>query len=240
MAQTKIDRLTPEQEALIPVHRDKWKGIALSTERIDREKAADAVKAAYVVICKQKPEIIFCDSPYSGLLFVIDKQLKQRLNTEFHNKISQPLYAELRQQLMYQLDGYVSRKMTVLDYSYLSNVEFQLEYRLRGQLKTQLQQRSNLRNPWFQPQSLTWASSWLDFFISVLKCSCDLRRWEALQSLVKYCGWILPYEYTAIVCDRPTKLSFNSEGQLHAEGEPAIQFADGYSLYAYHGILSDR
>jgi hypothetical protein len=42
-----IDQLTPEQEALIPIYIDKWKKIALSTERLDRQKANDAVVAAY-------------------------------------------------------------------------------------------------------------------------------------------------------------------------------------------------
>ena len=46
-----ITKLTPEQEALIPVYRE-WRAIALSTERIDREKAAEAVKAAYAAIHK--------------------------------------------------------------------------------------------------------------------------------------------------------------------------------------------
>ncbi|WP_225912546.1 hypothetical protein [Nostoc flagelliforme] len=45
-----IEKLTPEQEALILVYREKWRAIALSTERIDREKAAKAVKAAYIAI----------------------------------------------------------------------------------------------------------------------------------------------------------------------------------------------
>ena len=45
-----IEKLTPEQEALIPVYREKWRAIALSTERIDREKAAEAVKSTYVTI----------------------------------------------------------------------------------------------------------------------------------------------------------------------------------------------
>ncbi|WP_375471116.1 hypothetical protein [uncultured Nostoc sp.] len=36
-----IEKLTPEQEALIPVYREKWQKIALLTERIDREKAAE-------------------------------------------------------------------------------------------------------------------------------------------------------------------------------------------------------
>ena len=47
MSQIKIDKLTPEQEALIPVYRQKWKAIALSTEPIDRQKAAEVVKTAY-------------------------------------------------------------------------------------------------------------------------------------------------------------------------------------------------
>ncbi|MEG4588509.1 hypothetical protein QUA54_25305 [Microcoleus sp. MOSTC5] len=34
-----IYRLTQEQEALIPVYREKWRAIALSTEPIDRQKA---------------------------------------------------------------------------------------------------------------------------------------------------------------------------------------------------------
>ena len=47
MSQTKIDNLTPEQEALIPVYRDKWRAMALSTERIDRQKADQVLKAAF-------------------------------------------------------------------------------------------------------------------------------------------------------------------------------------------------
>jgi transposase len=31
-----IEKLTPEQEALIPVYWEKWRAIALSTERIDK------------------------------------------------------------------------------------------------------------------------------------------------------------------------------------------------------------
>ncbi|MBD1888070.1 hypothetical protein [Coleofasciculus sp. FACHB-SPT9] len=46
MSQIKIDKLTP-QEALIPVYRQKWRAIALSTEPIDRQKTAEVVKAAY-------------------------------------------------------------------------------------------------------------------------------------------------------------------------------------------------
>jgi hypothetical protein len=68
MPQTKIEKLTPEQEALIPFYREKWRAIALSTEPIDRQKATEAVKAAYTVIGKSEPVIIFCSNTYRGNL----------------------------------------------------------------------------------------------------------------------------------------------------------------------------
>ena len=37
MSESKISKLTPEQQALIPKYREKLIKIALSTERIDRE-----------------------------------------------------------------------------------------------------------------------------------------------------------------------------------------------------------
>jgi hypothetical protein len=33
-----IEKLTPEQEALIPEYQEKWRAIAFSTQLIDRQK----------------------------------------------------------------------------------------------------------------------------------------------------------------------------------------------------------
>jgi hypothetical protein len=52
---------------------------------------------------------------------------------------------------------------------------------------------------------------------------------------MRYCSFIWQFEKVCIVCDRPGKLSFNRDNMLHAEGESAIQFTDGYSVYAYQG-----
>jgi hypothetical protein len=76
----------------------------------------------------------------------------------------------------------------------------------------------------------------IDFYVSVLNCSYSEKRWETLQSLSRFCGWISPFEKFCIVCDRPLHLRFDNENRLHAEGEPAIEFTDGYSLYSYHGV----
>ncbi len=227
-----IEKLTPEQEALILVYREKWRAIALSTERIDQDKAAEAVKAGYNAIRKQLPEIIFCDSPYAGLKIVIQRQLKYRLNTEFYNQLLYQFTNELRSQLAYQLDSQISNQiLTVVPPDLIT-----LEDILRSELKPQLQLKTNLRSPWFKAQLYSSACSLLDFYVSVLNCSCNPIKWQALKSLLEYCSWILPYENICIVCDRPLHLRFDDQNRLHAEVEPAIEFTDGYSLYSYHGV----
>lgn len=91
-----------------------------------------------------------------------------------------------------------------------------------------------------------WISqgSFYDFCINVLKCEYKQREWEVLQSITNSCGIIFPFEKLVIICVseappkevRPTKISFDNDYRLYAEAEPAIQYADGYSLYSYHGV----
>jgi hypothetical protein len=52
MSQTKIESLTPEQEALIPAYRQKWTAIALSTQAIDRQQASKVIRSIYTTIGK--------------------------------------------------------------------------------------------------------------------------------------------------------------------------------------------
>ncbi|MBV6626916.1 MAG: hypothetical protein KI793_28920 [Rivularia sp. (in: Bacteria)] len=64
---TRINFLTPEQEALIPEYQQKWKNIYLSTEPIQHNRAKAAVQGAYAVMGKPEPEVIFCSSPRAAL-----------------------------------------------------------------------------------------------------------------------------------------------------------------------------
>ena len=77
----------------------------------------------------------------------------------------------------------------------------------------------------------------LDCYYSVLNCPHSQKRWEIFSSLAELCSWSFLYEKKCVLCERPRLLSFDSKNRLHGEGEPAIQFADGYSLYAYHGVI---
>ncbi|MEO1186312.1 MAG: DUF6745 domain-containing protein, partial [Cyanobacteria bacterium J06636_27] len=79
----------------------------------------------------------------------------------------------------------------------------------------------------------------IETYQSLLKITLDekTQQWyDCLNQLFENCGWFIPFEDVCIVCDRPSKFSLDSENRLHSEGEPAIQFADGYGLYYYHGV----
>ncbi len=62
-----ITELTSEQQALIPVYKEKWRKIACSTQRIDREKAEKAVKAAFELIGEAEPKVFFFDSIFAAI-----------------------------------------------------------------------------------------------------------------------------------------------------------------------------
>ncbi|MDJ0556907.1 MAG: hypothetical protein QNJ68_21165 [Microcoleaceae cyanobacterium MO_207.B10] len=88
---------------------------------------------------------------------------------------------------------------------------------------------------------MTSSIEMIDFCISVLKCNHDKEKWQALQSLVKECGFVLQLENTCLVCERPIKLFQDEQNRFHAEGRPAIKFIDGYRIYSYHGVrLPDK
>ncbi|UBF26235.1 hypothetical protein K9N68_32800 [Kovacikia minuta CCNUW1] len=228
-----ITELTPEQEALIPVYREKWRAIALSTERIDRQKVSEAVKAAYAVINEEEPEIVFCNSPFAAysqlkdslldsLVNHFDEQLKEKQHIQLTEQVERTLWARLVIRLL-GASGSLTWKLLEPLYSKLGS---QIMDELEGQIF-----------PSLAPDRWTSDACWFDYFITALSCQYLSEEWAIFQALTVECGWIFPFKGTCLVCDRPTKLCFDSDGRLHAEGEPAIQFADGFSVYAHHGAL---
>ncbi|MBN3878852.1 MULTISPECIES: DUF6745 domain-containing protein [unclassified Nostoc] len=253
-----IEKLTPEQEALIPVYREKWRAIALSTERIDCEKAAKAVKATYVLIGMEEPEIVFYDSPNAALITTLSK-LSQELDRSWVGSswdgsdlwgelciyelppanVCNDLEDELYKQIDRELDSLLRFELKTKLENSLNNCNhcWELWSELDRQLESQLQvEVENAKEDCIHYEILACCASLKDFCISVLNCVYDQVRWNSFESVVKECGWIFAGKNTCIVCDRPTKLSFDNQNRLHAEGEPAIEFIDGYSLYSYHGV----
>lgn len=231
-----IETLTPEQEDLMEVYHDKWWEIMYSIEPIDREKAAEAVKQAYLAIDAKEPEIIFCGSPYEATNLVISyesvTQLYEKLGVNLFDLFAKKLYTETWENIETQLSYQLSCRVYPEAWNSFSDIFHKL-------LESSIGHDDIFLTKHCMPiESVVWAefAATCDFCFSVLKCKHNPIKWQALQSFTTQCGWIFPYEKVCIVCDRPRILSFDSQHRLHAEGAPAIQFADGYSLYSYHGV----
>jgi len=228
-----IDKVTPEQEALIPVYREKWRAIALSTEPIDRQKAAEAVTAAYALLGKKPPLILFCDSPYASF-----HPTFSQMESLFWNDPWQQPKGQLDWQLYRQLNTLLgkhrlkSKLVRRLNGKFLTPEIQELEVQLTRQLESQAYEPL----PYFLSGRLTDFGSFFDFYISVLNCPYNKRKWSIYQSLAKYCGWIVPFKRVCFICDRPTILSFDNQQRLHALGSPAVQFKDGFKVYAVNGV----
>jgi hypothetical protein len=113
-----IYQLTPEQEATIPVYLNKWRKIAFSIEPINQEQAANSMKAGYAAVGIEEPRIIFCDSPFLGLVphilwfgsytTPLARQLREILGDELGDMYQ---FRKLEESLFQQLEKQISNSL---------------------------------------------------------------------------------------------------------------------------------
>lgn len=305
-----IEKLTPAQEAQIPIYRERWRRYLTSNAPLDRERARAAVRLAYDVLGRPVPEILFFNGPYEVRDFWQQRDVPERLSKfgtpilfPFRNSLAQGLRSQISPELFRDLGqrlsgGSISGSWRIaLDIWVKSISEPQgsgkptgsdlLEhywYRQQSVWQEQIQQLpggnlllqlGNQLGAWGQPLrefidrqllpaeakdnlgylALCWhtlqnivpgleleSSTWsahpvnLDFCFTELSCQRDNRQWPAFKALSIDAGWILAFEKACMVMERPT-VATDEEGRFHAEGYPALRFADGYARYIHHGTI---
>jgi hypothetical protein len=50
------------------------------------------------------------------------------------------------------------------------------------------------------------------------------------------CGWVWPFAGCAIITDRPATIAFDDDKRLHCPTGPAIEYRDGFTIHAWHGV----
>ncbi|WP_449418116.1 ankyrin repeat domain-containing protein [Phormidium nigroviride] len=242
-----INEITIEQKSLMPSYHKKWQEIAFSINRIDRKTAIKSVQSAYQLLELPMPEIQFFDSLYAAAKvakplykdsYFTDDGFAHA--TELIAKLHEKLYIN-NEEAIGHWDSLVASELRLGD---TQQIDRQLSeslspYLSEGKSESFLSYSEYMY--WFLP--LNWyanESAFFDFHFSVASHTLfqpyDNLAWEVFQKLVKSCGWIIPFDQICLVCDRPIKFLFDSENRLHAEGEAAVEFADGNGLYSYHGV----
>ncbi|MBN3941445.1 MAG: DUF6745 domain-containing protein [Nostoc sp.] len=260
-----INSIFQEQEKLMLKYTQQWLKIGLKTEQIDYQKIKTEVNAIYSLFGIKQPEVVLVSSPYEALkklvqLDELSKKIGQPLEKLVHKQISLSKL-QIKVQLDEELWFFIRRKLlSELIDLFLDKLEIPFWNFLEEELETEL------GNKWDQLISLLWIekklqphnewepstelycnsfSSWAniseacicDFCISVLNCEHNPEEWKILKNLINYCGWIFPYENVCLVSSRPSIIRLDEQNNFHGEGVPAIQFTDGFSVYANHGTI---
>lgn len=252
-----VTELTDEQEALISEYREKWRSIQNRVDSIDRIKVTETINAAYLISGFPEPEILFYGNPLAAIQEVTRiENFKNYLGRDIHIKFSNRVFEHLQHILTRQLDYkfFIRLRNQTLytKFPYYSTSEnsqpcyfpYSVMTCLEHQLITDLEKKkpeldfsdiSYFTNCISRPAQWAGWGCFFDFCISVLKLQHDKNKWQIIQHLIQNCGFLFWYENVCIACERPSKLSYDEENLLHADGEPALQFPDGYGVYAHHG-----
>ena len=248
----RIEKLTKEQEAMLPVWRDKWIDIGLKTGVTDWETVEK-----YLPVCYEKANIKYpknivrVSSPLVGAFAasIADKIWTKKTNTvdgavhyAVHDAVSNAVGSAVRDAVHYAVHdtvrGAVSNAVgsavgDAIDSAVRSAVgsavgKITWHYWLGGQFWV---------GGW-------WGSpSYVSFFTDVcgLKLSKDIQeRATAYRMVCESANYIWANRNFVMICARPTKIRRNARGMLHCENGKAIEYPDGWGLYYLNGVKFDE
>lgn len=217
-----IEKLTPKQEAQISVWQNQWLKYGLCTKPADRPKAEAALRGMLSRAGLADREITWCTSP-----MIAEVLQNIMLNTKLRDQLGYQLRGQLRGQLGYQLGD-------------------QLGYQLRDQLRHQLIDQLGYQLGYQLKYYGTHFNGYLDAYWTCFYGFCQSvlgikygTKWSDLLNLyvrvVQSCGKIYWYEKQILVCERPSIIKRKGT-QLHCDGGPALQYPDGWGLWALNGV----
>jgi len=170
---TKIDKLTPEQEARFPEFRERCISNGLGVGRADRARAEAGAALAYKAAGLPFPkQIYWFDSPLAGV----------KKAAELCDKTASDMYP--------------------------------------------LASRGNHESGWV---------SYHSFFLE----ACGLEICEPIRGLMNVtesAGWWWPLDEAVVMTERPTVIRRDAGHRLHSATGPAMEYADGFALYRWHGL----
>lgn len=83
----------------------------------------------------------------------------------------------------------------------------------------------------------THEAPWLATFAATAALGVEPHPGLApLGRVTRGAGWWWPYERVAVLTDRPTDLHRDNIGRLHRGDGPALGYADGFGVHAWHGM----
>ena len=220
----KIEKLTPEQEADLPIFRQHYLDIATNGGRIDRPVLETALADAYAVIGQPAPKLFIFDSPAECLLAIKIFQMGEvkSLSANLWDNLGDNLVANLWDNLW-------------------GNLRDNLSANLRGNLVANLV--ANLGDTKIWNPNFLWGSQdlyWISYYRFAQKIGCafadeDAKRLDIMETISTQCEWWWPFDGVVFASQRP-KVHWDGEGRMHREDGLAVEYKGGYGLAFWRGV----
>jgi len=206
---SRIESLTPEQEAMLLDVRDEWIAYGLSTEPADRETAERGVDEAYKAAGLKPPSVkLWLRSPLEGAIAAV------QVRAQVGDQVDQ-VWDQVRDQVWAQVWDQVRAQVR-------AQVGDQVGDQVRAQVGRAL---------WGQHD--TWLSFY-DCFDRLGVTACQHLR--GLCAVARSAGWWWALKDLAVLTERHNRLIRDEAGRLHCTDGPALSYPDGCSVYAAHGV----
>ncbi len=253
-----IKQVIPEN--LIPEYQNKW--LKIATSPINQELAASALKDLCQFSGLTVQRITFLPSPFSVLAdpwlisLAARKALAEALLRVSYQTASdvtvrvylKPTLRAIEADLWSQLDQAApdlrSQLKTMLEApirTALRTLGNAIEGELRSQLITddsdpiQASLWVSLVDYLLTSQGFYASAAIFDFASQELGIELDRDILQPYLNYIQHVGWVYGFINGTFLCDRPT-VYWNDQQQIHALAKPAIEFTDGFRIYAYLGI----
>lgn len=200
--------------------------IGFSTEKSDCEAAGRAIQALYAVTGKNPPkEIIWVKSPCQAVQF---SQMMDGL--EKKNGWGLPI-----KDILSTTQNKIMTRYSFGTRSVVNNTLDMVKEKIRTDLKFPPKEPIN--------KSLYCSFNYREFhelYASLGRGKNDLKATERnfielMAVIMANASWMVPYENKCIVSEKPVAYHVNARNEPHFENGRAIEWGDGWGLYALEG-----
>ncbi|GAA4224080.1 hypothetical protein GCM10023075_18860 [Streptosporangium album] len=220
----------------------------MSTLPADRPAAEAAISGLYRLIGLAPPRFHWVASPAAALA-TVPRGVRLRPSEAVERMSEWPLpprFAALMRELCRGLDAQVRWVHQPMDRLIRREVRSSLSQSTASSILVPLRvaHGSQYRpgGVWYGVQCVSWVAHYdaLRRAAGVVFTPEQIQQFDLWATVARSCGWWWPREGVCVISERPVTVHTevwgdDGEARLHCADGPAVRYADGWDVYAWHG-----
>jgi hypothetical protein len=228
-----ITSLTDSQRARFQDFVNKWTDIGLSTEPADRVRAEQGIRVAYALAGLDAPsKIIWTTSPLAQGLACTEVYASVSGSALDLDAVSGSVCASVRDAVCASVRDTVSALVRAAVAPVHGIVRDAVFGAVSGAARDSM--FVSVFTSGYGQHEAAWLAMY-DFFRAI-GLRQETRALDGLMEIAQSAGWFLPHAQTCWVSERHHRVCRNSRGQLHSHDGMAVQYPDGWGVWAWHGV----